>query len=267
MLGPSDVMTAVRKDFDLAAHADYQPTVRLVVAERDDLHGMTCEQVLTGLEEEGLYDDKSFTPFLVADERTIIEYQENHRAVVTFVDRWAQADHFRPKDLKPGVDGGVTQGRLPFAIKVLMYAYYAPICYLNLQVGNTDLKEQFRYPYDPNERAEPDDGGMDWSKEAPYDAYVVADAEDYEVSDANQGPRRMILGGQGSAQEQHRRYRLKANAAKALGLLPAWAPGHEYQPYPPDKDGGYGAEHARSMDKKTAKMFQQPWDLRPPTVN
>lgn len=121
---PDDILSTIQHDFDLGAHADYAPSLRLIISSRTDLYGLQApEDVLRKLEDEGVYKDEEFTPFLIADERTV---KEGKKGVVWFVEGWEQSEDF-------GSDGVVEsardkikpdeKGRLPFAMKLRIYSH------------------------------------------------------------------------------------------------------------------------------------------------
>jgi hypothetical protein len=118
---PSSTIDIIKRDFGLGAQEGYNPFCRLEISARKDLIGLDSpEAVLRQLESAGVYKAGSFSPFLVADQRTL-EYPED--GVVWFVHEWAQEDDFQNDVLADDVDRTLENGHYKFAHKELIYSY------------------------------------------------------------------------------------------------------------------------------------------------
>jgi len=208
---------------------------------------------------EGIFQLENFTPFLVPD-----EIREGDKAIVWFVEKWAEAENFYSDALDPGVDSDIKQGNLLFADKLFIYAYYTSMLHVNLDIANTNISESWNYPYDPADELEPDNGGLDWRREAPLGQYVIADAKHYEKSSSSETENSIMILGQ--LKQEYIMYRLKAEVAEPLGLEQDWSMAKDYVLIPAEKDGGYDVEKFKALDKSTARMFMQKWVCAPPDV-
>lgn len=118
---PSSVLSIIKRDFGLGNNEAYNPFCRLEISARTDLYGLsTPEDVLRRLEAEGLYKPTGFTPFLLADQRTL-DYPED--GVVWFIERWAEEEDFEGELLADNVDRTLEDGHFKFAHKELIYSY------------------------------------------------------------------------------------------------------------------------------------------------
>lgn len=155
--------------------------------------------------------------------------------------------------------------------------------WINLEIANTSIGDEFIYPYDSSARHPVADGGDDWRFERPFDPRVVADARHYETSSTLSTTETAIQDSSspgesssvsGSTTPLHTvaatttTFRLKPEVAKELHLVPQWCVPVERRWTPRDNIKGDEEKVKRlETDLETAVLLIQPWDWKPPKLD
>ncbi|KAH8913457.1 hypothetical protein BT69DRAFT_1359098 [Atractiella rhizophila] len=219
-LQPSTI-SALKRDFALSAHDDYDPMVRMTVSERTDFYGLATNEIMGRLQQENgtnpfdEYEHDGWTaktwrinPFLVADEKT------TERGEVTYVDRWAEREEFTVAQIAP-------DATFPVLLKARLFIQEVPVIYVNLTIGNKSSLDYIHLPYDPSVPLPDPEWKEDWRLQPPELAYLSVHPDDYEVSE-KQEDREQRLRYFEKPEVPEKVYRLKERVAKELGLESRW---------------------------------------------
>ncbi|KAH8923714.1 hypothetical protein BT69DRAFT_1319349 [Atractiella rhizophila] len=219
----ASIISALVRDFSLGTHEGYGPMVRLVVSPRKDVLGLTAEELMRKLEaehpdkteeeyEEGGKKGKRILsyPFVIAD------WDTTERGEVIYVNGWLKKDDFEePEEMfVPG------DWEFPILEKARYFIQEVPINYVNFDIGNMSLQEDWPYPYDPLAHLPQPEWRTDWRLEPPEVAYLTVAPGDYDESTDDGAT-------SGLMPKPEKVYRLKKEIADKLNLVSDWRTGWE----------------------------------------